>query len=140
ASRAKTLAAPLPDTLVLRLNGVMKMAIATESLRVNFRPDHMKIKSDAGDNVWSRVNYVITSFRADGQQEQEKRYVVEPDNPKPFDGLVVIDGVISNKESLTQLSPQQIDRIDVLKHSAALHSFADPRAANGVIMVTTKKP
>lgn len=140
ASRAKTLAAPLPDTLVLRLDGLMKMAVATESLHVNFRPDHMKIKSDAGDSVRSRVHYVITSFRADGQQEQQKHSVVEPDTPKLFDGLVVIDGMISNNESLTQLSPQRIDRIDVLKHSAALHSFADPRAANGVIMVTTKKP
>ncbi|HVH11985.1 MAG TPA: M56 family metallopeptidase, partial [Longimicrobium sp.] len=55
-----------------------------------------------------------------------------------FDGLVVIDGVISDPATLHRLAPDDIAQVDVLKGAAASAQYSDPRAANGVIRVTTK--
>lgn len=59
---------------------------------------------------------------------------------KEFNGLVLIDGKLSTQAALKQLSPQRIQTIDVLKDAAATSKYADPKAANGVISVTTKEP
>lgn len=56
-----------------------------------------------------------------------------------FTGLVLIDGVVSSTVAFKTLSPDRIDRIDVFKGNQA-RQFSDPRAANGVISITTKKP
>ncbi|HEY0023710.1 MAG TPA: M56 family metallopeptidase [Longimicrobium sp.] len=55
-----------------------------------------------------------------------------------FDGLVFIDGVQSPAAALRTLDPQAIERIDILKGGEATRQYDDPRAANGVIRVTTK--
>jgi Ca-activated chloride channel family protein len=52
--------------------------------------------------------------------------------------LIVIDGVVSNQSALTKLNPQQIKSVDVLKE-AALTALYGSRAANGVVVVITKK-
>ncbi|MCU7617137.1 von Willebrand factor type A domain-containing protein [Chryseobacterium sp. PBS4-4] len=52
--------------------------------------------------------------------------------------LIVIDGMVSNQIALTKLNPQQIKSVDVLKE-AALTALYGSRAANGVVVVTTKK-
>jgi len=55
-----------------------------------------------------------------------------------FDGLILIDGVISDPATLHRLAPDDIAQVDVLKGAAASAQYSDPRAANGVIRVTTK--
>ena len=55
-----------------------------------------------------------------------------------FDGLLFIDDVQSPAAALRTLDPQTIERIDILKGHEATRQYDDPRAANGVIRVTTK--
>lgn len=58
---------------------------------------------------------------------------------KKFDGLVVVDGKVSDAGVLKTLSPQVIQSVEVLKGSAAAAKYTDPRAVNGVIEITLKK-
>jgi TonB-linked SusC/RagA family outer membrane protein len=54
------------------------------------------------------------------------------------DPLYVIDGVVSDKFAFDGLSPQDVDNISVLKDGATAALYGS-RAANGVILVTTKR-
>lgn len=54
------------------------------------------------------------------------------------DPMVLIDGVESSISQFAQLSPSDIDNISVLKDAASA-SIYGVRAANGVILVTTKR-
>ena len=51
------------------------------------------------------------------------------------DPLVIIDGKVSNKATLSFLSPANIESINVLKGQLAIDLY---KASNGVIMVKTK--
>lgn len=55
------------------------------------------------------------------------------------DPLVVIDGVAMEYSDLTKMNPQDIEGITVLKDASAVAVYGS-RGANGVIVVTTKKP
>lgn len=52
--------------------------------------------------------------------------------------LVVIDGIQGNLDFLNQLSPDEIETIDILKDASATAIYGS-RGAPGVILVTTKK-
>jgi outer membrane receptor protein involved in Fe transport len=58
----------------------------------------------------------------------------------PFTGLVVIDGTVRESGAMNTIAPDQIQSINVIKGPAASAKYNDPRAANGVIEITTKKP
>lgn len=53
--------------------------------------------------------------------------------------LILIDGVKADDAKLHALDPKSIESVQVLKGSAAGKFSTDPAAANGVIVVTTKK-
>ena len=57
---------------------------------------------------------------------------------RKFDGLVVIDGKIAEQSEFDRLSPSIIASVEVLKGESGKALYSDPRAANGVIRVTTK--
>ena len=54
------------------------------------------------------------------------------------DPLVVVDGIQGNLELLNQLSPSEIESIDILKDASATAIYGS-RGAAGVLLVTTKK-
>jgi len=54
-----------------------------------------------------------------------------------FSGLMIVDGVIAPEPF--SLSPDQIVSVNVIKGPAATAKYSDPRAASGVIEITTKK-
>jgi len=54
------------------------------------------------------------------------------------DPLVVLDGVQGNLELLSQLPPEEIESVDILKDASATAIYGS-RGAPGVILVTTKK-
>ncbi len=54
------------------------------------------------------------------------------------DPLVVIDGIITEMESLNKLNPADIDNVSVLKDAGSAAIYGS-RSSNGVILVTTKK-
>jgi len=54
------------------------------------------------------------------------------------DPLVVIDGLITEMESLNKLNPADIENVSVLKDAGSAAIYGS-RSSNGVILVTTKK-
>jgi beta-lactamase regulating signal transducer with metallopeptidase domain len=56
-----------------------------------------------------------------------------------FEGLLVIDGVISEASALRTMAPDAIEQVEVIKGAAATQVYDDPRAAQGVIRITTKR-
>ena len=56
-----------------------------------------------------------------------------------FDGLLVVDGVITESSRMNAIDRATIVSVEVVKGAAAKAAFSDPRAANGVIKITTKK-
>ena len=54
------------------------------------------------------------------------------------DPLVVVDGIQGNLELLSQLSPSEIESMDILKDASATAIYGS-RGAAGVLLVTTKK-
>ena len=54
------------------------------------------------------------------------------------DPLIVIDGLISSSGTLNNLNPNDIENVSVLKDAGSAAIYGS-RAANGVILVTTKK-
>jgi beta-lactamase regulating signal transducer with metallopeptidase domain len=56
-----------------------------------------------------------------------------------FSGLMVVDGEIADPAVVNTLSPDRIASVNVIKGPAATAKYSDPRAANGVIEITTKK-
>jgi hypothetical protein len=54
-----------------------------------------------------------------------------------FKGLLVIDGVVSDASALRTLRRDRIQQVDVIKGAAATSVYDDPRAAHGVIRITT---
>ncbi|MBW8325386.1 MAG: TonB-dependent receptor [Prolixibacteraceae bacterium] len=54
------------------------------------------------------------------------------------DPLIVIDGMITEMESLNKLNPADIDNVSVLKDAGSAAIYGS-RSSNGVILVTTKK-
>ncbi len=58
---------------------------------------------------------------------------------KPFDGLLIVDGVVTEASKMNGIAPSTILSVEVIKGPSALQKYTDPRAANGVIVITTKK-
>jgi beta-lactamase regulating signal transducer with metallopeptidase domain len=56
-----------------------------------------------------------------------------------FTGLMILDGVITDPAIVNSLAPDQIASVDIIKGAAATALYSDPRAANGVIRIKTKK-
>ncbi len=72
------------------------------------------------------------------QGEGERVATIAPLGGGEFDGLLLIDGVVAPASALRGVRPEQIERVEVLKGDAATRLYDDPRAANGVIRITTK--
>ena len=70
------------------------------------------------------------------------RFITEGESALPTgaEPLLLIDGVIQKDETtVARLSPDDIDRIEVIKGDAARALYGE-RASEGVILITTKKP
>lgn len=59
---------------------------------------------------------------------------------KKFEGIMLVDGVRVETTAFRTIDPDRIESIEVLKGAAAERLYSDPRARNGVIRITTKKP
>ncbi len=55
-----------------------------------------------------------------------------------FEGLLLVDGAIVDPSRMRTLNPDQIEKIEVIKGAPAAKLHSDPKAANGVIRITTK--
>ena len=106
----------------------------------------------AGDSVYTfvrvmtdehgqkmKVPMTATFKRTHEGAEHERMMATKMKSEHSFDGILVIDGVVSPGGSLAKLSRDDIVSVDVLKGEAAARAYADPAAQNGVIRVTTKR-
>jgi outer membrane receptor protein involved in Fe transport len=57
---------------------------------------------------------------------------------KSFDGVLLINGVVSPSTSLAELSPDKIESVEVVKGAAAMKMSSDPAAVNGIISIKLK--
>jgi hypothetical protein len=57
--------------------------------------------------------------------------------PERFSGLLVVDGVVFERAELARLGPDDIHTVEVIRGSAAVRVYTDPRARNGVVSITT---
>lgn len=65
--------------------------------------------------------------------------VAVPTTEGRFEGLMVIDGVVSEPGALRAMDTQEIASVEVIKGAAATRVYDDPRAAKGVIRITTRR-
>ena len=56
----------------------------------------------------------------------------------PFNGLIVIDGIISDKNRMDGLNPNDIESVSVLKDVSATKKYGE-KAKDGAIEIITKK-
>ena len=124
---AKDVANAIPSDSIASVN-VMKTTTGGSQVRIATRqpgdaPVGMKRQMD--------VDTVVTlGGSASANPSARKR---------TFDGLMVVDGVITDPAIANGIAPDQIVSVDVIKGASATQQYSDPRAANGVIRITTKK-
>lgn len=114
---------PLPDNLIYVINGKVSTRFEMEQIK----PDQIASVDILKGN--SAVALYGENAR-EGVVQIKLKNVAQP--------LYVIDGVISTKEALDQLKPEQIEAIDVLKGEKATTAYGD-KGKNGVIVIRTKK-
>ncbi|MES2485781.1 MAG: TonB-dependent receptor plug domain-containing protein, partial [Bacteroidota bacterium] len=127
------------DEVVVVGYGTKKKATVTGSISEIGGKDLIKSPSPNVSNSFAgRVSGVIASNRAgepgyDDSSISIRGLATTGNN----DVLVVVDGVPGQIGGLSRLNPQEIESITVLKDASA--AIYGSRAANGVILVTTKK-
>ncbi len=87
----------------------------------------------AGDSIHSEASAGDSLQRAGAARQG---YGMQ--RTRVFPGLIMIDGVVSEQSAMDKLDPSRIESVSVVKGAAAAES-SDPRAASGIIKVTTKK-
>ena len=85
-----------------------------------------------GEDRFREAPIVRMTMPAPGEEPQ--RMVLA----RGFEGLVFIDGALADPSRLKSVYRDQIEKIEVLKGAAAAKLHSDPKAANGVIRITTK--
>ncbi|MFP9114402.1 SusC/RagA family TonB-linked outer membrane protein [Flavobacterium sp. RHBU_3] len=127
------------DEVVVVGYGVKKKATVTGSIS---EIDGKQLTKSPAVNVSNgfagRVSGVIASNRAGEPGYDDSSITIRGINSmNGSDVLVVVDGVPGQVGGLNRLNPQEIESITVLKDASA--AIYGSRAANGVILVTTKK-
>lgn len=64
---------------------------------------------------------------------------IRQNGDKAFNGVLIVDGEVSNHTDLSAIPADRIASVEVIKGAAATVYSSDPRAVNGVIVVTTKR-
>ncbi|MEO7513978.1 MAG: M56 family metallopeptidase [Gemmatimonadaceae bacterium] len=65
------------------------------------------------------------------------RTASETPRKREFDGLLIVDGKVTESAELNRIGPERILRVEIVKGTAA-GAYKDPRAERGVIIITTK--
>ncbi len=102
--------------------------------RVTFTTQGDTLTATAGNGSLTRV--VADSIRINVGPTAKQAAESKPRTP--FNGLVIIDGVISDMATMSRLAPDQIATVNIVKGASATSQYSDPRAANGVIVIHTK--
>jgi TonB-dependent SusC/RagA subfamily outer membrane receptor len=135
-----------PDSIasvsVLKKSTGGEIWIVTRDASAAGAPDQAgSAKTPAGATPLARATMI---FKADSSRtsalvrSDTLRPVMTGDAPA-FNGLLVVDGVVRDANTINSISPDRIESVNIVKGAAATALYSDPRAANGVIQITTKK-
>lgn len=128
----------LNDVVVIGY-GVQKKSVVTASI-AKVSSDDLEGKTrlradDALKGMAAGVNVTSASGQPGSKSTIRVRGVGTINNTEP---LYIIDGMPTDQDGLESVNPNDIESIEVLK-DAASGAIYGARAANGVILVTTKK-
>ncbi len=119
--------------------GVQKKSVATASVSTVNSKDLQGFGSPRVDQMLQGQVAGVTFKSSSGQPGSAQNIFIRgvgtngDNNP-----LIIVDGVNANDGFLAALNPADIESIQVLKDGASTAIYGS-RAANGIIMVTTKK-
>jgi TonB-linked SusC/RagA family outer membrane protein len=128
----------LQEVVVVGYSSVEKKDLSTSVSIVDTKEMAKVASANIGDQLVGRVAGVQVNTSGDpgGSQSIRIRGIGTINNNEP---LYVIDGVpVQSEANFNFLNPNDIESIQVLKDAAAASIYGS-RAANGVIVVTTKK-
>ena len=98
----------------------------------------IKIKTDGNDDdlTWTTEEAEeIIFITKDGDAIKKHKVVkIETDGKEP---LYLIDGKEITREEMNNISPETIDKVEVLKGDSATEKYGD-KGKNGVVIITTK--
>ena len=127
------------DNLVVIGYGVQKKSVVTASIaKVSSEDLDGKTRlraEDALKGLAAGVNVTSASGQPGSKSMIRIRGIGTINNSEP---LYIIDGMPTNQDGMESVNPNDIESIEVLK-DAASGAIYGARAANGVILVTTKK-
>ena len=91
-----------------------------------------------GKNV--RVEYMLpVKFKLEGGTKKADKAMIDPTKSmKDHGALIILDGKEVPHSSINQLSPNNIERVDVLKGEAAIKKYGK-KGKDGVVLITTIK-
>lgn len=119
--------------------GVQKKSVATASVSTVNSQDLAGFSTARVDQILQGQVAGVTFKTSSGQPGSGQNIFIRGigtnGNNNP---LIIIDGVNSNDGFLAALNPADIESIQILKDGASTAIYGS-RAANGIIMVTTKK-
>lgn len=129
----------LIDDVVIVGYGVQKKSVVTAAIS-SVTEDKLKLQSNNRldavlQGMATGVQITTGSGAPDSKSQVRIRGIGTINNSNP---LYIIDGMPQSVDGIDFLNPNDIERIEVLK-DAASGAVYGARAANGVILVTTKK-
>ncbi len=96
-----------------------------------------EIIATKNENVQNMLTGRLPGLRVTQTSSEPGSFAVQMDIRAMGSPLIVIDGVPRDNEALQRLDPNDIDNISILKDATA--AVYGVRAANGVVLVTTKR-
>ena len=119
---------------VRRLNGKRNVI----SIRTNAKDSTNAANAETANTIIAKR--VAVTVGPNGIADSTRRITMSSAgaSPKPFEGLMIIDGVKSTAAALNAISPDKIVSVEVVKGTAGLAKYGAD-GAKGVIVVTTKK-
>jgi hypothetical protein len=131
------------DAAALAADAIDKVEIVTGPLgaptRINIQRRKRPFTTASGDS--DRVQRTALTREGTARQTDTVSALtpLATTNKAPFTGLVFIDGVRSTMSQVKALDQRQIESVEVLKGAYAAQEYGDPEAAQGVIVIKTKR-
>jgi len=98
----------------------------------------IKIKTDGNDDdlTWTteEAEEIVFIAKDDDAIKKHKVVKIKTDGKEP---LYLIDGKEITREEMNNISPETIDKVEVLKGDSATEKYGD-KGKNGVVIITTK--
>ena len=114
-------------------------APAGKPTQINIETRKQPMAAALGDSVRTNVAVPLQDGFAEPMGTLAARAPRAERSKVAFTGLLFIDGVRATEGQMRALDPKEIASVDVLKGIAAAQYLNDPAAANGVIVIKTKR-